>query len=96
MAGRSITLNKDILVPLGTLITAVTLAVGIVRYSDSADAAVKTTLAESHAQNQAIIDRVTKLETRADKADERWAQVIQHLSAIEQALKINPNTIAGH
>jgi hypothetical protein len=81
-------LTEKTLVPLGSVVLAVSIAVGTVKTMDAKDSAQSVNLAVIQAQVAAIDARVTRAETRQDKTDERWSEIREDLAKIKAKLGI--------
>ena len=77
-------LTAQTLVPIGAVITAVVMTVGVMRVY-SADTAQTATL---KVQVDALEQRVARNEARLDKSDERWGAIKEDLAKIKERLGI--------
>jgi outer membrane murein-binding lipoprotein Lpp len=77
-------LTAQTLVPIGAVITAVVMTVGVMRVY-SADTAQTATL---KVQVDALEQRVARNEARLDKSDERWDAIKEDLAKIKERLGI--------
>lgn len=77
-------LTAQTLVPIGAVVAAVLMTVGVMRVY-SADTAQTATL---KVQVDALEQRVARNEARLDKSDERWDAIKEDLAKIKERLGI--------
>lgn len=79
-------LTAQTLVPIGAVISAVLMTVGVMR-TYSADTGQTAIL---KVQVDALEQRVGRAESRQDKTDERWGEIREDLAKIKAKLGIEP------